>query len=52
MLPSFQQSLDAHSLPHQIGRTRIIASTLGQFGVARGAVVPALQRLFRIPPWS
>jgi N-acetylglucosamine repressor len=52
MLPSFQQSLDAHNLPHQIGRTRIVASTLGQFGVARGAVVPTLQRLFRIPQWS
>lgn len=52
MLQDFQQSVDAHCLPHQTGKTRIIASTLGRFGVARGAVVPTLQRLFRIPQWS
>jgi predicted NBD/HSP70 family sugar kinase len=51
LLARFQQALDEHGLPFQAGRTRLAASTLGSFGVARGAIVPTLQRLFRIPHW-
>jgi hypothetical protein len=35
-----------------MGKTSIVASTLGSYGVARGAVAPTLQRIFRIPQWS
>lgn len=52
LLERFQAAIERHGLPFHAGRTRLVASTLGQFGVARGAVVPTLQRLFRIPHWS
>jgi len=41
-----------HGLPHQAGSTQLVASSLGKFGVARGAIVPTLQRVFRIPQWA
>ena len=44
--------LDEHRLRHEAGKTKIIASTLGEFGIVRGAVVPTLQRLFRMPRWT
>jgi predicted NBD/HSP70 family sugar kinase len=52
LLERFQRSVDEHCLPFQAGHTRLAASTLGNYGVARGAIVPTLQRLFRIPHWS
>ncbi len=33
----------------EVGETRVLVSTLGKFGMVRGAVVPALQRVFRLP---
>lgn len=36
-------------LRQEAGRTTVTASALGEFGMARGAVVPTLQRIFRIP---
>jgi N-acetylglucosamine repressor len=41
-----------HRLSYEAGETQILASTLGDFGVVRGAVVPVLQRLFRMPQWT
>ncbi len=32
--------------------TRVVAADLGEFGLVRGAVVPALQDVFRLPRWS
>ncbi len=52
LLLRFQEKVARYSLPHQTGKTLIVASTLGTYGVARGAVAPTLQRLFRIPQWS
>jgi predicted NBD/HSP70 family sugar kinase len=52
LLERFQRSVDEHCLPFQAGHTRLAASTLGMYGIARGAIVPTLQRLFRIPHWS
>ncbi|UCG15957.1 MAG: ROK family transcriptional regulator [Phycisphaerales bacterium] len=36
-------------LRRQVGRTKVVASDLGEFGMARGAVVPTLQRVLRMP---
>jgi predicted NBD/HSP70 family sugar kinase len=33
-------------------RTQVVAADLGEFGLVRGAVVPALQEVFRLPRWS
>jgi N-acetylglucosamine repressor len=52
LLERLQGILDEHSLQHEAGRTKVVASTLGEFGVVRGAVVPTLQRVFRMPRWS
>ena len=52
VLDRLRQILDEHSLRYEAGKTKIIASTLGEFGVARGAVVPTLQRVFRMPRWT
>ncbi|GJM26440.1 MAG: hypothetical protein DHS20C16_28550 [Phycisphaerae bacterium] len=32
--------------------TQVVAADLGKFGLVRGAVVPALQDVFRLPRWS
>lgn len=34
------------------GRTKVVAADLGEFGLVRGAVVPPLQEVFRLPRWS
>jgi len=52
LLERLERFVDDHRLPHQAGKTRLMASALGKYGVARGAIVPTLQRLFRIPHWS
>lgn len=44
--------LQKHRLEYEMGQTRLLSSQLGDFGVVRGAVVPTLQRLFRIPALS
>jgi predicted NBD/HSP70 family sugar kinase len=44
--------LEQHRLAHEAGRTVICGSSLGEFGVVRGAVVPTLQRIFRMPRWQ
>ena len=44
--------LDEHRLSYEAGVTKILASTLGEYGVVRGAVVPTLQRVFRMPQWT
>jgi N-acetylglucosamine repressor len=52
LLTRFHECVARYSLPYQMGKTSIVASTLGTYGVARGAVAPTLQRIFRIPQWS
>jgi predicted NBD/HSP70 family sugar kinase len=52
LLERLRAFVQEHGLPHQAGSTQLVASSLGKFGVARGAIVPTLQRVFRIPQWS
>jgi len=52
LLARIQVVLDEHSLQYEAGRTKVVASTLGEFGLVRGAVVPTLQRVFRMPRWT
>lgn len=52
LLTGLETFVEDHRLPHRAGATRLVASGLGKFGVARGAIVPTLQRMFRIPQWS
>lgn len=52
LLLQFESTLRQNDLAYQAGKTKLVASMLGNFGVARGAVVPTLQRVFRMPQWS
>jgi predicted NBD/HSP70 family sugar kinase len=52
LLQRLQRILDRHRLLHEAGKTRLIASELGEYGAVRGAVVPVLQRMFRMPRWT
>ncbi len=52
LLVRLARILDEHRLRHEAGKTKIVASELGEYGVVRGAVVPALQRVFRMPRWA
>ena len=52
LLSALRDDLDKHHMDYEQGRTELRASALGDFGVVRGAAVPALQRLFRMPQWT
>jgi N-acetylglucosamine repressor len=52
LLQQFESTLGRNDLAYQAGKTRMVASMLGSCGVARGATVPTLQRVFRMPQWS
>ena len=52
VLDQWREILEKQSLAYEAGRTKLMASTLGEYGVVRGAIVPTLQRVFRIPQWS
>ncbi len=52
LLGPLEAYVSEYRLPHRAGATRLAASRLGKFGVARGAIVPTLQRMFRIPHWT
>lgn len=52
LLVRLQKILDDHRLLHEAGKTKLRASVLGEYGVVRGAVVPVLQRVFRMPRWT
>ena len=52
VLAGVQHIVEQHRLSHGPGRTQIVGSTLGEFSVVRGAVVPTLQRVFRMPRWT
>lgn len=52
LMAQLQEVLKKQQLAYEAGHTQLIASTLGEYGVLRGAVVPTLQRVFRIPQWS
>jgi len=52
LLDHWQRVLETQSLAYEAGKTQLMASTLGEYGVVRGAIVPTLQRVFRIPQWS
>lgn len=47
-----QQNLREHTLRHEPGKTELMLSTLGDFGGVRGAIVPALRRVFKLPQWN
>ncbi len=52
LLEQWGSVLQARRLAFEAGKTELKASDLGEFGVVRGAIVPTLQRVFRIPQWS
>jgi len=52
LLNQLRAVLEDQKLAYEAGLTQLIASTLGEYGVLRGAIVPTLQRVFRIPQWS
>ena len=52
LLEQLRKILEEQSLAYEAGKTQVVASTLGEYGVVRGAIVPTLQRVFRIPQWS
>lgn len=52
LLVQFKDILHKSGLTYQTGKTNLMASMLGNYGVTRGAVVPTLQRVFRLPQWS
>jgi len=52
VLDRLQEIIDQHRLSHGPGNTRIIPSGLGEFGIVRGAIVPVMQRIFRMPRWT
>lgn len=52
LLHRLEKILDEHRLRHEAGKTKVVASTLGEYGIVRGAVVPTLQRVFRMPRWT
>jgi len=52
LLEYLQRSLEKHRLAFEPGQTQLIASNLGEYGLTRGAIVPTLQRVFRIPQWG
>ena len=52
LLEQWHRLLEKQCLAYEAGRTKLMASTLGEYGVVRGAIVPTLQRVFRIPQWS
>ena len=47
-----QQIMQEYALSDEPGRTQIELSSLGDFGGVRGAIVPALLRVFKLPRWS
>ncbi|MCB9850186.1 MAG: ROK family transcriptional regulator [Phycisphaerales bacterium] len=52
MVARLRDVVQKHRLSYEAGETQILASSLGDFGVVRGAVVPTLQRMFRMPQWT
>lgn len=46
------QTLVERRARHKRGQTDVVFSTRAEFAGVRGAVVPALQRLFQLPSWS
>ena len=52
LIKYLQDFLEKHKLAYEKGQTRLVASDLGEYGLTRGAIVPTLQRIFRIPHWT
>jgi predicted NBD/HSP70 family sugar kinase len=52
LLVRVRRIVDAHQLAHEAGKTSIVGSMLGEYGVVRGAIVPTLQRVFCMPRWT
>jgi predicted NBD/HSP70 family sugar kinase len=52
LISALREDLDSHHLDFEQGCTELLTSALGDFGVVRGATVPTLQRLFRMPQWT
>ena len=47
-----ERILQEHSLRFRRGQPEIMFSTLGEFTGVRGAIVPVLRRISRLPSWS
>jgi predicted NBD/HSP70 family sugar kinase len=47
-----RRELEQHPLQGTRGATEIVISEIGEFGGVRGAIVPALKRMFKIPTWA
>ena len=52
LLTQLEQVLVKQGLAYEAGKTKLLASTLGDSCLMRGAIVPTLQRVFRIPQWT
>jgi N-acetylglucosamine repressor len=52
LLTQLEQVLVKQGLAYEAGKTKLLASTLGDACLMRGAIVPTLQRVFRIPQWT
>ncbi len=52
LLARLRPMLDQQKLAFEAGTTKLVPAMLGEFGVLRGAIVPTLQRVFRLPQWS
>lgn len=52
LLPHVDRELNNDYLRREAGTTSVAASTLGEHGMVRGAIVPTLQRVFRMPRWA
>jgi N-acetylglucosamine repressor len=52
VLDGVRRTVEEHRLSYGPGCTEIVGSNLGEFSVVRGAVVPTLQRVFRMPRWT
>lgn len=52
LIDRFVKELEEKELPFEAGKTKLVSSDLGEYGIVSGAIVPTLQRIFRLPQWS
>lgn len=51
LLPRLERLLNDDYLRKEAGQPRLAPSSMGKVGMTRGAIVPTLQRIFRMPRW-
>lgn len=52
LMAPIEECLTEHRVDYELGRTRLVASNLREYGVVQGAAVPTLQRVFKMPQWN